>query len=502
MSGTLSLAGYHLTFDDEFNSFSSSPNGASDQWATTLWDIREMNDSSPTAGQEYFSDGSVGYNPFSLNNGVLTITARPGAASPQANSPGRTYGSGQINTKAMFSQEYGYFEMRAELPTGAGMWPAFWTQPANDYSPREIDAMEAFGAPNADGEGGTSLYHYDVHDSSNRAGTGAWVPAGTDLTTSYHSYGVLWTPTTLTYYFDGKQTAQMPTPPDIDTEPVYLIADLAVGGSWPGNANGETGQMKIDYIRAYSNDPNAPTKPLQPISSPDGGGHDFYGANVGATNAAAPTAQPAAAPTAPPTTSPDLTTVTSPSSAPIVDAQGNEWSLVQSASSGWQVAENGKIDPVTSYVDLLQFSGGQIVQENKWDNFYSENPASPGNWTQVAQPSSVTAPDHLALSLSEDAYQGDAQFIVSVDSKQIAGPTSVTALHSQNQSQEFDFGLNLGAGSHKVEVSFINDAYAGTPATDRNLYVDQINYNGAGSLSSTYPLMSNGGVSVTVQDIR
>ena len=36
----------------------------------------------------------------------------------------------------------------------------------------------------------------------------------------------------------------------------------------------------------------------------------------------------------------------------------------------------------------------------------------------------------------------------------------------------------FGAGSHKVVVTFLNDAYDGSPALDRNLYLDAASYNG------------------------
>ena len=202
MAAVLNLTGYHLTFDDEFDSFSSSPDGSSTQWATTLWGIREMDDSSPTAGEEYFSDSTVGVNPFSDNGQVLTITAAPGT-----NPAGRPYNSGEINTQAMFSQTYGYFEMRAELPTGAGMWPAFWMEPEVGYSANELDIMEAFGAA-YDGQGGPNSYHWDVHNPADPREVGNWVPVTPNLTTSYNTYGMLWTPTTISFYFDGQEVAR------------------------------------------------------------------------------------------------------------------------------------------------------------------------------------------------------------------------------------------------------------------------------------------------------
>ena len=68
--------------------------------------------------------------------------------------------------------------------------------------------------------------------------------------------------------------------------------------------------------------------------------------------------------------------------------------------------------------------------------------------------------------------------MVSVDGQQIGNPQAVTTPHATNAPQEFDFSGNFGAGPHDVAVSFINDAWGGTPQTDRNLYVDGVSLNG------------------------
>jgi hypothetical protein len=49
-----------------------------------------------------------------------------------------------------------------------------------------------------------------------------------------------------------------------------------------------------------------------------------------------------------------------------------------------------------------------------------------------------SGPDEMVLSLSEDAWNGDAQFTVSVDGQQIGGVQTASAAHAQGQSQEFD----------------------------------------------------------------
>ena len=84
----------------------------------------------------------------------------------------------------------------------------------------------------------------------------------------------------------------------------------------------------------------------------------------------------------------------------------------------------------------------------------------------------------LVVKVSEDAYLGNAQFTVAVDGKQLGGTFTATTLHSSGGSQAFAFAGDFGAGQHSVSVKFLNDAYAGSPSLDRNLYVNDIIYNG------------------------
>ncbi len=94
-------------------------------------------------------------------------------------------------------------------------------------------------------------------------------------------------------------------------------------------------------------------------------------------------------------------------------------------------------------------------------------------------PATTTPTDTLVLGLSEDAYQGDALFTVSVDGRQLGGAQSVTALHSSGQSEYFTFTGAFGPGTHTVAVSFLNDAYGGSASADRNLYIDSATLDGA-----------------------
>jgi len=255
-------AGLHLTFDDEFNSLSLNMGTASTAggiWTTYYsgWGVRTL---SGNAEQELYVDPSyagssgspLGLNPFSDQNGVLTITASPTPSQDLQYLGNMPYISGQLNTQNSFSQTYGYFEMRAELPGGGqGLWPAFWLLPENNSWPPEIDVFEQVSSP-------TSNIFSTIHD--NTAGNSSSNFNIGNTSAGYHTYGVLWTPQTLTFYVDGQKMFSTPTPADYN-QPMYMLMNLAVGGSWPGSPNASTNwalaNMKVDYIRAYSLTPTA-----------------------------------------------------------------------------------------------------------------------------------------------------------------------------------------------------------------------------------------------------
>jgi Ca2+-binding RTX toxin-like protein len=275
------------------------------------------------------------------------------------------------------------------------MWPAFWLLPADKSWPPEIDALEAFGQTNANGEGGATSVHVGAITSDwSTGGGGDWVnmPGGANIYTGYHTYGVDWEPDFITYYIDGQQVYQVKTPFDAN-KPMYMLANLAVGGSWVGSPGGETGQMKIDYIRAFSNDANATTIALQSVSSPDG-------------------------------------------------------------------------------IDTSNLHG-----------------AITGDGT-------VPNAGTLVVRVSEDAWNGDAQFIVKVDGIQVGGIQTATALHGQGQWQDIAITGSFGSsGNHTVDVTFVNDGWGGSPSTDRNLYVQSVTVNGHLVSAPSANTAANGSIS-------
>ncbi|TXM97293.1 family 16 glycosylhydrolase [Methylobacterium sp. WL8] len=257
-----------LTFAEEFDAFDTW-NGTTGldtvgapQWSTKIRATGTMpyNDES-----QYYvagADGAAGAgnslpNPFHVADGALTIFAAPAAPDIQGSLEGQAYTSGMINTYHEFSQTYGYFEMRAELPAGHGLWPAFWMLPEDGSWPPELDVMEMIGSEpttlrntvhsQVSGDQKVDATHY-----LNEANVTV-----SDMTSGFHTYGVDWEPDTITWYYDGQPTFQAATPADLD-KPMYLIANLAVGGAWAGDPDATTpvpAQMTIDYIHAYASAP-------------------------------------------------------------------------------------------------------------------------------------------------------------------------------------------------------------------------------------------------------
>ncbi len=110
-----------------------------------------------------------------------------------------------------------------------------------------------------------------------------------------------------------------------------------------------------------------------------------------------------------------------------------------------------------------------------------------------------SGPDTLVLTLAEDAYHGDAQASIAIDGKTLnAQPITVIALKSAGRSETFTFKGIFGSGAHDLAVSFLNDAFDGTPITDRNLYVNGASYNGISSRPTTAALYSAGTTRFTI----
>lgn len=187
-----------------------------------------------------------------------------------------SYISGRISTEHKHDFTYGLFEARIRVPRGKGFLPAFWLMAADEKrhggwpSCGEIDIMEIMGDRTRTNHG---TIHYGLpHEQSQ----GKITLTGGDFSEAYHDFALEWEPGLLRWYVDGilfyqlgnsggspgkdawfsvlEDGTGLPYPAPFDHD-MYLILNLAVGGSWVGYPDETTdfadAVLAVDYVRVY-----------------------------------------------------------------------------------------------------------------------------------------------------------------------------------------------------------------------------------------------------------
>jgi hypothetical protein len=188
---------------------------------------------------------------ISMGGGNCTITAER-----KPTPSGRPWASGLMSTHDRFSQAYGRFEIRAKLPKGQGLWPAFWLLPqATFHGPPEIDVLEAWtnpiGTPPIDADDVQAAVHYGSSYNPDLFHQ-VW-HNGPDFTLDFHTYAIEWRPGVIKFIVDGVERGQITQ--NVPSVPMYLIVNLAVGSNWGGRPDETTpspSHMLIDYMRVYA----------------------------------------------------------------------------------------------------------------------------------------------------------------------------------------------------------------------------------------------------------
>ncbi|MGE8943266.1 family 16 glycosylhydrolase [Leptospira interrogans] len=243
-------AGYPLAFEDTFDNLRLWDGSDHGIWEPHYpWGDRSKEEElqyyvDPRPGRDH--PAISGLAPLTIDNGILTIRARPIPAADRPLAENYAYASGMLTSVRRFSLTYGYVEMRARLPRGKGFWPAFWLIPVDRSWPPEIDVMEMLGDD-------THAFYTNVHGGAD----GRHIEAQTRITTpdlaaDFHVYAAEWNAREVIFYFDGRRIAAAPTPSDMH-KPMYLVVNLAMGG-WAGAPDDSTsfpGEFAIDWIRAY-----------------------------------------------------------------------------------------------------------------------------------------------------------------------------------------------------------------------------------------------------------
>ncbi len=172
------------------------------------------------------------------------------------------YTSGRIKTKGLFEPKYGRIEARIKIPSGQGIWPAFWML-GNDFDAvnwpncGEIDIMENIGIE-PDRVKGT------IHGPgySGSQGIGQYrILTKTKVADDFHVFAIEWEPNEIRWYVDDINYQSLA--PEYLVEPsswvfdhpFFIILNVAVGGVWPGYPDETTvfpQQMLVDYVRVFN----------------------------------------------------------------------------------------------------------------------------------------------------------------------------------------------------------------------------------------------------------
>ncbi|WP_242083607.1 glycoside hydrolase family 16 protein [Aestuariivivens sediminis] len=240
-----------LVMADEFNT-DGAPNPA-------IWnyDLGTGQDGWGNNELQFYTDRPEN---VTVQNGILIITAR------EEPYQGASYTSARLLTKGKFEQTYGRYEARMRLPYGKGIWPAFWLLGDDSNGTQvwpqigEIDIMEYVGDKPTNVFGTVHGPGYSGGESISKS----YVLDNDRFDSGFHVFGIEWGPDYINYYVDNVLYNQI-TPEDVPGEwvfnggPFYIILNLAVGGSLPGNPNSETifpQTLLVDYVRVYKNSNN------------------------------------------------------------------------------------------------------------------------------------------------------------------------------------------------------------------------------------------------------
>lgn len=204
---------------------------------------------------------TVSPNAYTSTDGYLHIVAQ----SPSAG----VYTSARLKSQGLFSFQYGRIEAKIKIPESQGMWPAFWLLGNNINTVPwpacgELDVMEHIDGTNPPPYAGATHLGYDwvqasVHGTGLNGGT-PYHPSGFSPG-EWHTYGMIWSKGQVQFYIDDPTMPYETFTPGtgtwpFDAGPQFLLLNLAVGGSWPGNPDATTvfpSEMVVDYVRLYTN---------------------------------------------------------------------------------------------------------------------------------------------------------------------------------------------------------------------------------------------------------
>jgi beta-glucanase (GH16 family) len=173
----------------------------------------------------------------------------------------RDYTSARLVTLGKFEQRYGRFEARIKMPSGQGIWPAFWAMGNTRGKVEwplcgEIDIMEAIGREPTVNYGSLHGPGYSGGESFT---AGYMLPERAKYADDFHVFAVEWEPDSISFFVDDvmyytKTAESMHDKMWVFNRPFFMLLNVAVGGSWPGSPDESSKypqEMLVDYVRVY-----------------------------------------------------------------------------------------------------------------------------------------------------------------------------------------------------------------------------------------------------------
>lgn len=239
------LEGWNLVWQDEFDGTDIDRTNWTYDLGSGGWGNGEM---------QYYTNRSENAR---LENGYLVIEAL------QEKYGDSYYTSSRLKSQGLQEFQYGRFEARLKVPTGKGLWPAFWMLGSNFTrvgwpDSGEIDIMEYLGKE-------PDLIIGTLHGPgySGALGISKWSRQNYPIADDFHTFAIEWDENQISWFYDGVKYHTV-TREDVGNrtwvfdQPFFFIINLAVGGTLGGFVSPQTTfpvQYLVDYVRVYEKQP-------------------------------------------------------------------------------------------------------------------------------------------------------------------------------------------------------------------------------------------------------
>lgn len=237
-------AGYRLVFEDNFNSFDLSPDGKGvHTWYEGLWFRHDL---APLENIEHSQDG-------------LSLVWRRGQKIPETSITTLSH-----DLRNCHAWRYGYFEARMRWEPLPGAWPALWLIPVQDADGRAVDGglRESGEIDIFEGQGDRPRDFYaTIHrwvngkDVQNNGTSNRELIPLLSGYADWHTYGLLWTPEKITWFFDGRPIHSEASYPIFSRQDYYLVLSEQLGQQWQyGKIDGSNERelrLDVQWVRVW-----------------------------------------------------------------------------------------------------------------------------------------------------------------------------------------------------------------------------------------------------------